>query len=328
MSTIKYRNILADGRNCFFRCLAADIARDSDDAAAFVFLRQISAVARRFPDARIVVCWEGGHAPWRKDLLPTYKERIDPPDDTMLRVINRIKSAQPVLEEMLSVLGIAQGRVRGYEGDDITAFYALTMSGATLILSSDNDFYTLLADAERRITHQLRPGEDIIITAAIHEQKKEVPPYLWPLYKACVGDDGDKVPGVLGVGPKTAVQVCAEVAALLDPRVATHEALVEATMAVCSSTTNRRMTKLLGTEDLLLSNLKLLDLVYAVERMPAMDRRALRAALDLVEAPEAGRVRDWLMEHHMVSLVADFNRWIGPFLRRQPTSCPQAPASS
>lgn len=314
-----YKLVLVDGRQCLFRCLAAEIAKESPEAQAFVFMRLLSTIKRRFQGARMIVTWEGGHSPWRKALHPGYKVRPKEPDPEMARMLRAMHTAQPLFEEMLSKLGIPQARLKGWEGDDVLAFFALTLPGPTIMVSSDNDFFSLLREEKARTIHQIRPGEENIIDPAAHVANHGVPPYLWPLYKACMGDKSDEIPGIAGVGKKTAALICQAMEPIVPPHLATHEVLLQAAYTVCSGEgANGKMRKLCDALPVVELNLKLMDLQYAVERMSNDERKHLLETIAATPRADSDDIRQWLMDHRMVSIVAEYFKWVGPFLNLTP----------
>lgn len=280
-----------------------------------MFLRSLSGVVNAF-GGRLLVCWEGGHSPRRLAVLPTYKVRATAEYTPEKRAeISLLNASQPLVEQMLALLGVVQLRMVGLEGDDLVVYCALTQPSPSLIMSNDSDFYQLLSDLPPRITHQLRNTEDMPWTAADFSTAKGVFPYLWALYKSCTGDGSDCIPGVPGVGDKTALEACQQVHGILQGLPApTFASLVAVVLSVAGSSPNKRVQKLLD-HSTLMRNLELIDLVHAAAQMTDEQRRQVTSALGSVKPLDQKALGQWLTEHRMVSILAEWSRYVGPFQR-------------
>lgn len=319
----RYQTILVDGRNVLIRTLSSSMVQESDGAGAdvaYLFLRQLSSALRPHPEARLVVTWEGGHSAARKAVLPSYKVRPPITDPKMIQLLQRMNSQQPLVEEMLGLLGVPSIRIMGLEGDDVLAELAQEVSRPVLILSNDSDFYQLL----RSDVHQQRPGEDRPWTPERLLAEKGVPVCLWSSYKALIGDSSDQVPGIRGVGEVTARKVCSATKELLDamdidtirPPLELQE-IMSAVLKSCRALAEFGDKRAGLCEEgwrTYRRNLRLVDLCHY--RQPSEVTKQIVDAADHAKATrDPVAFKAWLMRHKMVSLVAEWVMWVSPFFR-------------
>ena len=136
------------------------------------------------------------------DEYPEYKaKRNKTPDE--------FSSQLPLIEEVLDALRIPFLKKEGYEADDIIATLvtqALADDLDVLILTGDRDSLQLVTD-HSTVLYPMRGVSDLArMTPEAVETKYGVPPHRYPELAALVGEDSDNLPGVPGVGPKTAAK--------------------------------------------------------------------------------------------------------------------------
>ncbi|HEY3246898.1 MAG TPA: 5'-3' exonuclease H3TH domain-containing protein [bacterium] len=118
---------------------------------------------------------------------------------------DEIKAQMPYAMQLVEALGGRALLIEGYEADDIIAtLVARRRRVPVRIVSSDRDFYQLVSDA----IHLLMPVRGVSEMREVGPREVEaafgIPPALVADLKALVGDTSDDIPGVRGVGPKTA----------------------------------------------------------------------------------------------------------------------------
>ena len=140
------------------------------------------------------------HAPtFRHKMTPTYKAGRKPmPDD--------LAAQMPILKELLRAMGIKQFELEGYEADDIIG----TLCKAdvfTYVLTGDRDSLQLVSPT----THALLTKHGITDIADVSPENVSevfgVPAELVVDFKALAGDQSDNIPGVKGIGDKTAAEL-------------------------------------------------------------------------------------------------------------------------
>ncbi len=156
------------------------------------------------PDAMLVFFDLGGSQD-RLALHPEYKaQRKDTPEPLERQI--------PVIKDLTRAMGLVGIELEGVESDDLVASQARALANAghdVLIVSADKDFAQCV---DERIKLLLPPptanpkfGWRVLDAAGVVE-KFGVPPASIAEYLALIGDTSDNIPGINGVGPKTAVK--------------------------------------------------------------------------------------------------------------------------
>ncbi|MET7457211.1 5'-3' exonuclease [Streptomyces sp. NPDC005574] len=185
------------------------------------------------PD-RLVACMDADWRPqWRVDLIPSYKahrvaeEHETGPDEE--QVPDTLSPQVPVIEAVLDALGIARVGVAGYEADDVIGTFTARAQGPVDIVTGDRDLYQLVDDARGvRVLYPLKGVGTLQVTdEAWLREKYGVDGRGYADLALLRGDPSDGLPGVPGIGEKTASKLLAEfgdlagiVAAVNDPRAA------------------------------------------------------------------------------------------------------------
>jgi DNA polymerase-1 len=144
-------------------------------------------------------------------LLPSYKQQRDETPDDLARQF-------PVIEEAVKALGVHNVRLPGHEADDLIASYAAAARGGqseVVIATNDKDIYALVGEDVRvystNKTDLKDPKDGFTLLGPLEvEEKWGVPPGRIPDVLALTGDAVDNIPGVEGVGPKTAAKLVRE----------------------------------------------------------------------------------------------------------------------
>jgi DNA polymerase-1 len=169
--------------------------------AIFGFLKMLAKMRESLKPTHLIVVWDGGLSAARVADLPEYKaQRPEMPDDL-----------RPQFDGIVSYLqaaGVASFRRDGVEADDYIACLArqATASGMTVVIASaDKDFMQLVSPG----VGLLNPN-DKTESVWTHEQvraKTGVEPAQIVDWLGLMGDSVDNIPGVPGVGPKTAADL-------------------------------------------------------------------------------------------------------------------------
>ena len=190
------------------------------------FMDMIAQLVRtRRPD-RVVCALDASWRPaWRVALVPSYKRHRVAHGDVEV-VPAALEKQIPVLLEVLEAVGIPAFGVAGYEADDVLGTLAATQPGPVEVVSGDRDLFQLVDDD--RGTRLLYCGRGVAKLEdsdnAVVEAKYGVPARWYADFAAMRGDPSDGLPGVPGVGEKTAARLIARyggveaiMAALDDP---------------------------------------------------------------------------------------------------------------
>ena len=205
--------LLIDGFNLAYRCFFAIPELTRADGfptnALHGWVKSIWMLqAQERPEATLVFFDLGG-AMDRLALHPEYKAQREEMPESLAKQL-------PYVKKLTTAMGCLAIEQDGVESDDLLATEAVTLARAghdVLIVSSDKDFAQIVSD---RIKIMLPPpsanpklGWRMLDAAGVLE-KFGVPPVQIADYLAIVGDTSDNIPGVDGVGPKTAAKWLAE----------------------------------------------------------------------------------------------------------------------
>ena len=214
--------ILIDGTALLYRAhhaLAAAGARLTtaagvDTAAAHGFVAQLLRLLELSPPpTHVAAVFDAAGKTFRHELYPLYKGHRPPAPP-------EIVAAAPRVRRLLRALGVADLSAPGVEADDIVGALATRASvdGVRVaIVSPDKDFYALLRPGVQLLRPPPRAASAargpafvtvaglVPYTCASFEADHGIPPSAWPDVRALCGDPSDNVPGVAGVGAKTAL---------------------------------------------------------------------------------------------------------------------------
>jgi DNA polymerase-1 len=154
------------------------------------------------PDAALVAFDAPGKT-FRDELFEDYKAGRPPTDETLIAQFD-------LAHELIDALGMAQTEIAGYEADDIIGTVAEKASAAgfdVLIITGDRDVLQLVDDQISVLATIRGLSETQLYKPDEVEEEYGVRPNQIADYKALAGDSSDNIPGVAGVGPKTAAQL-------------------------------------------------------------------------------------------------------------------------
>lgn len=189
------RLLAIDFLNVLVRAWHAGAPSDSH-AVRSLFQTTANAI-RALNPAHVVFALDGGHAK-RTELLPSYKAHRPESDPNL-------QAQKKLAEDALKICGFQAIRVIDWEADDVLASLAMAYDD-TVIVSSDKDLLSLPAKASGcRIYHPWGAGKFVTANDVL-----KIDAHLVTDYLALCGDKTDGIPGVRGIGDKTAVQLLAE----------------------------------------------------------------------------------------------------------------------
>ena len=150
----------------------------------------------------VAVVFDAARKTFRSDIYPDYKAHRPPPPEELVPQF-------PLVREATRAFDVACVELEGYEADDLIATYAaqaVAQGARVTIVSSDKDLMQLVGEH----VDMLDPIKNRTIGAAEVAEKFGVPPAQVVHVPALCGDAVDNVPGVPGIGIKTAAQLIAE----------------------------------------------------------------------------------------------------------------------
>ena len=200
--------LLLDGYSLAFRAFYAlpeDLATTdgTHTNAAYGFTAMLIKLLQEQRPDYIACCLDMGAPLERTETYAEYKSNRSSAPDTF-------SSQMPLIREVLTVLGIPIFELPGHEADDIIAFLARTTceDGVDVrIVTGDRDFFQIVDD-RIHVLYNRRGITDIVeADPKWIEEKYGVPPPKYLDLKALDGDPSDNLPGVPGVGTKTAAKL-------------------------------------------------------------------------------------------------------------------------
>lgn len=207
---------IIDGNSLLFRCYYAtaipgmEIMRSEDGTptnAIFAFSNMINKIISGVKDGEsLFVAFDAGKHNFRHDALETYKANRKPAPTELVQQF-------PLVREFLKAIGIFQFEEAGFEGDDIAgtvAKLAEKQGYDVHLYTSDRDFLQLVTD--KISVHILKKGlSDVaVMTPELVKETYGFEPLQIIDYKGLRGDTSDNLPGIPGVGEKTAVKLIEE----------------------------------------------------------------------------------------------------------------------
>ena len=154
------------------------------------------------PDA-LICAFDAGRPEFRMKALEQYKAQRPPMDDDL-------KVQFPIIEELLEAMSVPVVRIKGWEGDDVLGTIAARderLGYETLLVTGDKDAYQLASDKTRIVTTKKGITDVAIYGPAEVLERYGVTPEQVPDYLGLKGDTSDNIPGVPGIGEKTAAKL-------------------------------------------------------------------------------------------------------------------------
>ena len=175
-------------------------------------LDRISTLVGQTNPDRIIAAWDTEWRPqWRVDLLPSYKaHRVEESLETEQEegsesaVPDSLAIQIPIIEEVLTSLGIPVIGHEDFEADDVIGTYCEMHSGEIEVVTGDRDLFQLIDDAKRVSLRYTAKGEVKHLFESDIVNQYGIKPSQYVDYSIMRGDPSDGLPGVLGIGEKTA----------------------------------------------------------------------------------------------------------------------------
>ena len=170
--------------------------------AVYGFVSMLTRLLETERPTHVAVAFDVSRHSFRSEEYPEYK-------GTREATPEEFKGQVELIREVLDAMGIVSLSREGFEADDILATLAhrASQQGATvLVVSGDRDSFQTVTDSVTVLYPGTGPGDLRRMTPEAVEAKYGVPPHRYPEIAAIVGETSDNLPGVPGVGPKTAAQ--------------------------------------------------------------------------------------------------------------------------
>ena len=200
--------LIIDGHSMAFRAFYAlppdnfVTATGQHTNAVYGFVSMLTRLLETEQPTHVAVAFDVSRHSFRTEEYQEYKGTRDATPE-------EFKGQVELIREVLDAMGIVSLAREGFEADDIlaTLAYRAGNDGATvLVVSGDRDSFQTVNDNVTVLYPGTGPGDLRRMTPQAVEEKYGVPPHRYPEIAAIVGETSDNLPGVPGVGPKTAAQ--------------------------------------------------------------------------------------------------------------------------
>ena len=199
---------LLDGHSLAYRAFYAlppDLATRSGQVtnAVYGFTSMLIRLLADHSPEGLVVTWDVGRSTFRTEVYPDYKaQRASAPDNFRCQL--------PLIREVLDAMDITQVEQPGYEADDVIASLvrqAERDGWRVLVVTGDRDSFQLVNSRVNVVYTRRGITDTVLVDPAWVEEKYGVRPDQYLDYASLRGDNSDNLPGVPGVGEKTAARL-------------------------------------------------------------------------------------------------------------------------
>ncbi|GAA5030551.1 5'-3' exonuclease H3TH domain-containing protein [Microbacterium fluvii] len=215
------RLMLLDSASLYFRAFygVPDKVRSPDGTpvnAVRGLLDIITKLVTIYEPTHLVACWDDDWRPqWRVDLIPSYKahrvaEQVATGPDVE-EVPDPLETQVPIIRDALAAFGLAVVGAPEHEADDVIATLATTAAIPVDIVTGDRDLFQLVDDArDVRVIYTARGMSNLeVVTDEVVVAKYGVLPIQYADFATLRGDSSDGLPGVAGIGEKSAATLLA-----------------------------------------------------------------------------------------------------------------------
>jgi 5'-3' exonuclease len=210
----------------------------------------ITRLVRDYQPTDLAACWDDDWRPaFRVQAIPTYKahrvadpgavavvsERGEHSNEAAEEVPDLLAPQVPIIAEVLTALGITRVGAPGFEADDVIATLSERATGPVRIVTGDRDLFQLVDDARRvavLYTASKGVGRAELVDEAWISARYDIPAAHYGDYAALRGDPSDGLPGVKGVGERTAAKLVRDFGDLPSIRIAAADPDSEMASAV------------------------------------------------------------------------------------------------
>ncbi|GAA1671973.1 5'-3' exonuclease [Microbacterium lacus] len=215
------RLMLLDSASLYFRAFygVPDTVKAPDGTpvnAVRGFLDIITRLVTTYEPTHLIACWDDDWRPqWRVDLIPTYKTHrvaeVTATGPDVEVVPDPLEVQVPIIRQTLDALGIPIIGAAEHEADDVIGTLATRASLPVDVVTGDRDLFQLVDDASGvRVIYTARGMSNLeIVTDQTVVKKYGVLPSQYADFATMRGDSSDGLPGVAGVGEKTAATLLA-----------------------------------------------------------------------------------------------------------------------
>ncbi len=315
--------LIIDGLNTYIRCFAAvPTMNDEGEHIGGItgFLKSIGAAIRLVKPTRVIIAFDGpGGSQRRRKIFPDYKQNRKPGKrlnrtydfDDVDAEVESMRKQSGILTTMLMNLPVITMAPSNVEADDVIAYLAHlveTRGGKAVIMSNDKDFLqiinrniTVWSPIKKRLLHI----DSVLDEYGIH-------PHNFAVFRSLDGDKSDNIPGIKGIGPKTAINMFPQ---LCESTLFTIEDMLEHAEKQKSG---KLFKDILDNRDVVERNYKIMQLETG--QMSGQTTLEILNRVDSAEViMEKAEFIKLLSSNKMMNAFGNFNQWLmstfNPLLR-------------
>jgi 5'-3' exonuclease len=211
--------MLLDTASLYFRAFygVPDSLKRADGTSVNAVRGLLDIIARLVTDfepTHLVACWDDDWRPhWRVELIPSYKAHrvaeVVPGGPDVEETPDPLEAQIPMIRRLLAVLGIPVVGAEHHEADDVIGTLATTAELPVDVVTGDRDLFQLVDDArDVRVVYTARGMSKLeVVTDVTVVGKYGVLPAQYADFAVLRGDASDGLPGVSGIGEKTAASL-------------------------------------------------------------------------------------------------------------------------
>ncbi|KJR40698.1 DNA polymerase I [Candidatus Magnetoovum chiemensis] len=245
--------------------------------AIFGFTNTLMKIIKEKEPWGIAVCFDHKEPTHRHKLFPLYKANRAAPDEDM------IKQIEPIYN-IVKAFNVAAFIMPGVEADDILATLARRASDqgfSVYIVTSDKDMLQVISQSIKIYN----PTKEIVLDENSVIERFAVPPQRIPEIMALTGDQSDNIPGVKGIGEKTAVDLLKDFGSL-DDLMRHHDRIK-----------NKRISNLIAEN---IENIKLSKTLTTIDFRVPIETDIASLAL---QRPNHVKLKEYFKEYEFFSLL-------------------------
>ncbi|WJG70931.1 DNA polymerase I [Spiroplasma ixodetis] len=206
--------LIIDGNNLLFKAYYATAYQGVNlhslqgipTNAVYAFIRMLTKYLKSNNYASVFVAFDAGRKTFRHETLATYKGKRSETPVELIEQFNLVKI-------FLDLAQIPWGQINNYEADDIIGSIVKNKVASNYqidIMSSDKDLLQLLDNNIKILNPQKGMSDLKVITISTFKSEYELLPYQVTDLKGLMGDSSDNLPGIKGIGQKTAISLLKE----------------------------------------------------------------------------------------------------------------------
>jgi 5'-3' exonuclease/ribosomal protein S18 acetylase RimI-like enzyme len=173
-------------------------------------LDMITRLVRGRSPGRLVACWDTDWRPaFRVEAIPTYKAHRAEADGVTEQTPPGLTVQVPVIEQVLTAAGVPIAGAPGYEADDVIGTLAAQADGPVDVVTGDRDLFQVVNDRRQvRVIYTVRGLTKFdVVDEGVITDRYQIPGRAYADFAVLRGDPSDGLPGVPGVGDKTAASL-------------------------------------------------------------------------------------------------------------------------